>query len=38
MLAAPFVERRRLRGARLLNNGTLPAEVARQVGAWRANR
>jgi transposase len=29
------LERRRLRGARLLNNGTHPAEVARQVGVSR---
>lgn len=29
------LERRRLRAARLLNNGTHPAEVARQVGASR---
>jgi transposase len=29
------LERRRLRGARLLSNGTHPAEVARQVGVSR---
>ena len=29
------LERRRLRGARLLGNGTHPAEVARQVGVSR---